>query len=506
MVGFLSVIGLAACDSGGGGGDQDAGVITDVGIVADQNFRANPNGFKFENYENNISGTAAVNMTAAEMSRMFGADKVCSSGSGGSCILTVTADSWMQARNSEMNGGHCEGMAVLSMLIFSGQGNKTATEFGGSSEKDTYSINLSSNTGLQREIAYWFSTQYTNPTKASEVMYAPNDFLAKLISELQKSPVSETWDIGFYRVVNNKTEGHAVSPAYVNSLGNGKVNVMVYDNNYPNQEQTIEFDQIANTFKYETATNPTEPKSVWSGDANNKNITLTPSTPRLGVQDWPPVVTLGSVVPRLNQVSMKGPGDLMISDDKGGRLGSIAGKVVNEMPGANVIIPIGGRPVFEVPEGSNLSIVIDGNALSEAEDSGVLLIARGKYVLSVGGIKLHPGKADTISFSSDGTELAYETSSPQKPDMEIAYETTGAEPDYVFTAHASCNSNSQWMASMKLDRAMGTISTSFSSAASAVMDFDLDVGRIDVDGKYKLSRPAVTVKSGEAVSVDYLKL
>jgi hypothetical protein len=31
--------------------------------------------------------------------------------------------------------------------------------------------------------------------------------------------------------------------------------------------------------------------------------------------------------------------------------------------------------------------VIDGNALSEAEDSGVLLIARGKYVLSVGGIK-----------------------------------------------------------------------------------------------------------------------
>ena len=51
---------------------------------------------------------------------MFG-DKVCASTAGGKCTLTYPAERWMNQAVSAMKLGHCEGIAVLSSLMYYNQ-------------------------------------------------------------------------------------------------------------------------------------------------------------------------------------------------------------------------------------------------------------------------------------------------------------------------------------------------------------------------------------------------
>src|SRR5437868_6586346 len=94
-------------------------------IVADSGFRPDKDGFLFENYGANIQVT---NLTAADLRRMFG-EQVCARVDGDKCDLTPPAQQFMDQVNAAMSGGHCEGMAVLSSLFYTG-GAKTA-DFGG---------------------------------------------------------------------------------------------------------------------------------------------------------------------------------------------------------------------------------------------------------------------------------------------------------------------------------------------------------------------------------------
>ena len=108
---------------------------------ADSGFRPEVDGFSFPNYGGDAGFT---DMTPAEMQRMFG-DAVCASTVGGECILTPPANQWMDQMNQYMAGGHCEGMAVLSMLMYFNQIDPA--EFGGSSAHD---LDIASNEPLQR--------------------------------------------------------------------------------------------------------------------------------------------------------------------------------------------------------------------------------------------------------------------------------------------------------------------------------------------------------------------
>ncbi|MEB3299994.1 MAG: hypothetical protein VKO21_10985, partial [Candidatus Sericytochromatia bacterium] len=84
-----------------------------VGALA---FDPERDGFGFENYG---AEAGVVNLTAAEMVRLFGTG-VCGSGTGDDCVLTPAAQSWMDETNQSMSGGHCEGMAVLSLMFHKG--------------------------------------------------------------------------------------------------------------------------------------------------------------------------------------------------------------------------------------------------------------------------------------------------------------------------------------------------------------------------------------------------
>ena len=86
--------------------------------VADLYFRVNPNGFGFDNYGLTTAGGQTVtNLTKVEMARLFGDTQVYRTPVSGQ-VLTAPAAEWMKNTNSSMSGGHCEGMAVLSLLFY----------------------------------------------------------------------------------------------------------------------------------------------------------------------------------------------------------------------------------------------------------------------------------------------------------------------------------------------------------------------------------------------------
>src|SRR5215213_2814634 len=93
------------------GGAGTGAVETSGSYVADLGFRPDVNGFGFPNY----GGQGETNLTPSDLQRMFG-DTVCASIEGGQCALTPPGNQWLQQINTAMNGGHCEGMAVLSNL------------------------------------------------------------------------------------------------------------------------------------------------------------------------------------------------------------------------------------------------------------------------------------------------------------------------------------------------------------------------------------------------------
>src|SRR5260221_8804484 len=122
--------------------------------VADNGFRPGTDGFSFENY-----GNEAIqhNLTAAEMRRLQG-DQVCATTPSDPCTLTPPAKEWMDQINAGMDGGHCDGMATLSLMFYTR--NEKIGDYGGDK---TAALGLKGNDKLQREIAYWFATQYLQP-------------------------------------------------------------------------------------------------------------------------------------------------------------------------------------------------------------------------------------------------------------------------------------------------------------------------------------------------------
>src|SRR5262249_33942957 len=131
------------------------------------------------------------------------------------------------------------------------------------------------------------------------------------------------------------------TPYAVTDQGGGVYWIMVYDNNWPGDERHIEVDTNAETWQYNAAINPDEPESLYEGDAETKSLSLTPTSPRLKVQDCPFCgdVNYGST-DGYTSVSINAKGaHLTVTDDKGNVTGYADGKWVNNVPGARLIVP-----------------------------------------------------------------------------------------------------------------------------------------------------------------------
>ncbi len=400
-------------------------------LVNDTGFRPAEHGFSFPNYGDDIPAT---NLTPAEMQRLFG-DVVCARGSGSDCALSPVAKQWMEQVNGAMSGGHCEGMAALSLLMFDGRVNPA--DFGGARAGD---LKIQENEPLQREIAYWWTTQAV-PSVANHVIKgAPTDILAVL---KQADFSTESYTIGIYKP--DMSGGHAITPFGVKDAGNGLFIVQVYDNNYPGQERELLIDVNENSWVYEASINPQVESELYSGDAGTQTLELTPTSARLTQApcDFCEARAEGAKLAAPSQqtveVFLDGEGRLLITDDAGRRLGYVDGRIVNEIPGAQVLpwrmgVNINApEPRYVLPASANITVTIDGSHLSESTATDLFFFAPG-FAIGIEQIDLQPGRADSVNFYPRDEVLIYETDSDQSPYLVVALENRGKtqKADYYF--------------------------------------------------------------------------
>ncbi|MBV6397524.1 MAG: hypothetical protein HFACDABA_03138 [Anaerolineales bacterium] len=403
-------------------------------VVFDFGFDPTQNGFSFPNYGDDLGAT---NLTAYEMRRLFG-DGACARIDGDECTLTPPAEQWMEQINDAMSGGHCEGFAVLSMLMYTGQ--IAPSDFGGSTASDL-DIN---DEFLQREIAYWWATQTTDPTVSQVIKGTPVEIL-DIVQQMEFS--GETFTIGIYK--EDGSGGHAITPIGVEDKGDGLYAILVYDNNYPGETRELLVDTRDNSWLYEASINPDVEPDLYSGNADTMTLDLTPTSARLGVQACPFCEggyssaggKLAAPSQSMNQIFLDGEGHILIEDNEGHRLGYVDGKIINEIPGAQYSAYRMGEvnapePVYWLPAGLEVSVTIDGSDLTEETLTDLIMIGPG-FSIGVEGIYLEPGQVDVAWFYPNDEMIAYETTADESPNLVIGVENPNAEADYYFEVYGT---------------------------------------------------------------------
>lgn len=419
----------------------DSGVPTNG--AADSGFRPEVDGFSFENYggEDYI-----VNLTAVEMQRMFG-DQACANQANG-CTLTPPARQWMEQMNEGMSGGHCEGMAVLSSLMY--YDKVEPSDFGGNL---THDLSLD-NDALQREIAYWWVTQATWPGGYEKVNESPSVVLDTMINAFADGKAAtEWWALGIYK--RDFSGGHAITPFAVEDQGNGLYHVFVYDNNYPNETRIMEINRDAETWSYEASTNPNVEADLYEGDIGTQTLEVVAISPRLQEQEgdfseaFAPNDSRNSTAkllptnPDVIQVWLDGETNLLITTEDGRRIGWLEdGSFVNEIEGADSanlrfgidVWDIDEEPVYLLPtDVESFTVTVDGSQLEEASPAEVTIIGPG-YTIVIEDLWLDPGESDSIDIEKFGPQyygMTYSSDYSDSPDIVFGIETDDADYEFI---------------------------------------------------------------------------
>ncbi len=463
-------------------------------VLADNGFRSNVNGFGFENYGNPPGRT---NLTPVEVQRLFG-DVVFAMTNGPDRILTPSGQKWMEATSAGMADGHCEGMAVLSRLVYSGL--LDPAQFGNASIN---ALAIDGNPVLQREIAFWWATQSVDPTRSSAIVDTPTNILNVLIASLKRE-VQETYVL---HVFMEGKGGHAVTPYAVADLGNGFTEVRLYDNNHPNIERTLLIDRIENTWEFNLSTNPNEAESLWSGDATTDTIAVAPSSPRLQTQVCPFCLNTSGTASVVNEIWVGGDGvKILLMDAQGNRYGYQAGTFYQEIPGVTHRTLTSGdelwqaspSPNYYVPVGTAVTTTLDGSAITNTTQSSVTMIGPG-YHLSIEDIQLDPNQKDTIVFSPDGNSLSYQPASSESPTIRLGFETPSN--DYDFTLKGLNIENNATL-KLQLDKVKNTLSiqTPGNTVAST---YALVMGRLDKNFAQYFDHGAIQLGPNDTAILDY---
>lgn len=481
----------------GGATSMDGGsTASSIGPLT--GFSSAANGFAFQNYTNQMG--AITNLTPVEFRRVFG-DQVCERVTQGEegCVLTLTAARAMNQSNAMMNGGHCEGMAVLSLLLY--HGIEKAQDLGAAT---VGSLSLMGNTALQRKIAQYYVHQFAF-FKFKQLIRRPASEIIDQLAPTFQPGATENYTIAFFK--RNGTGGHAVTPYGIRDNGNGTTSIQVYDNNFPNQERAIVVNRASNQWQYEAAANPGNPASIYTGDATTNNLALIPLSLRLKQQ---PCFFCGNVSAAMmmaapRRVASIGNADLLIADEQGRRIGQMGDELVNEIPGAEALPHMSDDlwnddqdPIYEIPGGSQLSVEISGRELETAEPTTVSVSGPGYYV-AVLDIELDPMQVDNVVFARDRPSLTYTTEGAETAIAFVAFETDAA--DWSFAIRSRGDSAGQSI-ELDVDFERGNLRFVL-NGDDEESEFDVVIERSDDDQTLTFFDEDVVADNGAIYTLDY---
>lgn len=470
-------------------------------------FLPNPNGYSFENYSNDQQ--SANDLTAEDMIKLFGQDKVCREPQG-DCVLTASAQQWMEEQIKGMNGGHCEGMAVASMRLRQG------LDFKGKQAPADYQAGATNTYDLQKDavrnsIAYYFVTQVLQPLaneSAAVRQKGPSEILQMLMDSMSQG-LTNPYILGFYQP--GYKGGHAVTPYAVEQKSNDEFWIYVYDNNYPNDtNRAIKVDRANETWVYEgAATNPNEPASDYRGDANTKTLELTAQALRDGPFECPFCTAAEGTRDAGTETlefSLLGEGKLLIETPVGDRIGYDfeTGQEVNTLAGAT---PVYGKyglgkdipPTYSVPlpaDNEPITVFISGKDLEGETDADLMMTGPG-YVVGFEGIYLDPEETLTMHIRPDGREVSFTASQDgETPAMFLAQDPANdADPGYLFEVDG---------AELETDK---TVTFTLDGDTLSIEDddgnsdeYDLTITRIDDAGADRFEKHAIGLNANGRVN------
>jgi len=423
--------------------DSTAGTVGDYKptgkLIADTGFRPPADGFGFENY--GVTDEVA-NLTPAAVEEVFG-HEVCANGSGATCKLIPSARAWMEEENDAMNAGHCFGMAVAVARFYGRQ--LYPDGFGAPSPAQ---LALLGNAPLQRTIAESNAIQEIPTIRKKAFAGTPNQILDHLIAGIKaKKPL---YVLGLFRTDGGG--GHAVTPYAVEDRGDGRYAILVYDNNFPGITRAVSFDRHADAWKFVAQSNPEDPNQLYGGSGVESNLALYPGIPPKGVLPCPfcngknQGKKAGGDTQQFNEIALEGDATnhahVVITDAKGRRTGYVNGKVVNEIPGAEVMRRLNNKtwaedaePVYLVPAGRPVSVLVDGRNLKKPVVEKLEFIGPGDRV-EVEGIALRRGEHIRANFAGDGSSVSLRTDPhhDESPVLRVGIEDAPDSYDFALKA------------------------------------------------------------------------
>ncbi len=236
----------------------------DPATCSTDGFDPSVDGFSFANW----GETGELDATA--MVALFGAKAVCAKRTSSGCVLYPAAKQWAEQVNEAMEGGHCEGMAVMAARLFRGDAQLADLD---PAAESTFDLTFE-DPEVGDAIDLWWATQMLQPVQEAYTAfqnYQPSEIAAELAVGLQ---TGEGYTMGIY----SPAGGHAITPFAV-TLEGDRIAISVYDNNFPGTVQRIYIDPATEQWSYAMgSTNPDEPTGGWEGGIGT--IELTPMESR----------------------------------------------------------------------------------------------------------------------------------------------------------------------------------------------------------------------------------
>ena len=275
--GILAVVALvASCGGGSGDGNAaepdatsctvpaDAALGAEGDVCADTGLRPSADGFSFENWGGPVAGDAVTVTTAIAI---FGREAVCAKDTADGCVPFPAVKHWIDSTNLQIQGGRCEGMAVLSQRLHDGEEVHATLQADAQQTIDLSKPVVPVAASISR---WWVSQGFERVLEATNkaAQMKPSEIAAQLVDAIGKKAGAT---IGIYA----NGSGHAITPIAVTRTADGNFDVLNYDNNFPGKVTTLKIDAAAETWTYDVgATNSGAASSVWSGGKGSMDFAL----------------------------------------------------------------------------------------------------------------------------------------------------------------------------------------------------------------------------------------
>lgn len=402
----------------GGCADDDA----DDGPVGEASAYATTHGFSFPNYGN----TGVVNLTPVEVQRLYG-DAVCAKGAGPTCVLSPTARRFMEYSNARMAGGHCFGLASLSIGFWATWWQPIAFD---PAAKSPFELALQGAELLQREVAFQMMLQTVVEVRSQEFgagrsPATPNEVLAMVEAGLA---AGDRFILGLDKPGRG---AHAVVAFAVRQGGAPHLrNIIIYDSNFPGRETEVVIDTVANTWRYEyAATRAGLPLDVWSGDADSHTLSALPGKALANYDAAKvqcPISLCGTFAPKTGgertMIAVGHNADIVVSNAAGQKAGQKAGQTFSEIPGATAQVLRGGLwddeqpPALSLPATGTYDVTL--TSPDDATPAEIWWEGPG-FVVGVEDIYLGPEVEDRIHFDAGEASIRYRTTEAETATVSL---------------------------------------------------------------------------------------